>query len=178
MHTGSSIRRADRGDAQAIARVHVQVWHESFRGMVPDRAIDQHTLESRRANWSEWVVRENWFTHVAEIDRAVVGFACAFPDSAEAGYDAYLNTLYVLQTAQQRGIARALLHAAIKDLRAYGCESMWWLTLKENPACAFYERIGGVVVRDQPAPAELGKDVVDRVFGLPPEAFACFGDHA
>lgn len=166
------VRRATDADAPGIANVHVRAWHESYRGMVPDWAIDSRTFDERRSQWAEWLQRAHWFTHVAEIRGEIVGFACAFPDAAEPGYDAYLNTLYVLSHAQRRGIARALMRAVIDDLRALDCRSMWWLTLKENPACAFYERIGAAVLRDQPAPPELGDEVVDRVFGLDLERFA------
>ena len=166
------VRRATAADVEGIANVHVRAWHESYRGMVPDWAIDSRTIDERRANWKEWLQRARWYTHVAEVHGDIVAFACAFADSAEPGYDAYLNTLYVLQRAQRRGIARALMRAVVDDLRAEGRTSMWWLTLKENPACAFYQRVGAIVIRDQPAPAELGPDVVDRVFGLQLERFA------
>ncbi len=172
MNEKPTIRLATIEDATAIAHIHVQAWHESYRGIVPDWAIDRFTPEKRLANWTKWLTHGDWFTYVAQLEGTAVGFACGFPDSTEPPFDAYLNTLYVLRRAQRRGIARLLLRAVAADLRAGGCSSMWWLTLKENPACAFYERIGAAVVRDQPAPQELGEHVVDRVFGLHPEAFA------
>ncbi|HEV7180376.1 MAG TPA: GNAT family N-acetyltransferase, partial [Candidatus Baltobacteraceae bacterium] len=162
----SLVRRANRGDADAIARVHMRAWHESYRGLVPDQAIDRQTIDIRRREWARDLTRDNWFTHVAQIGEEIVGFVCGFPDASEPGYDSYLNTLYVLQSAQRRGIARALLEAVVADLVRCGCTSMWWLTLKENPACAFYERIGAKILRDQAAPAILGAGVADRVFGL------------
>ena len=171
MHPSIAIRRARASDAQAIARVHVQAWHESYRGLVPDWAIDSRTVEERRTQWSAWLTNEDWSTHVAESNGVVEGFACAYPDASESGYDAYLNTLYVLQSSQRRGIARALLREVVADLVANGCKAMWWLTLKDNPACEFYTRIGASIVREQPAPPELGETVVDRVFGVPLDAF-------
>ena len=116
--------------------------------------------------WNKWLEQAAWTTFVAESDSQIIGFACAYPDESEPGFDAYLNTLYVLQSAHRRGIARKLLRATAASLIERGLGAMWWLTLRENPACAFYERIGAVVLRDQPAPAELGEGVMDRVFGL------------
>lgn len=164
---GVSIRPATLQDVAGIARVHVQSWDESYRGMVPDAAIDRYTVDVRHAGWQEWLTREEWVTYVAELDGAIVGFACAYPDVTEPGYDTYLNTLYVLRSAQRRGIARELLRALTGRLIERGSTAMWWLTLRENPACAFYERIGASIIREQPAPAGLGEGTMDAVFGLP-----------
>ncbi len=166
MIAASQIRPATPRDADEIARVHVQSWNESFRGIVPDWSIDVHTFESRGVSWRNWLKRARWTTYVAEDRDGIVAFACAYPDTHEPGYDAYLNTLYVLQRAQRHGLASKLLNAIAKALLAQGHTSMWWLTLRENPACAFYERIGAKLLRDQPAPEELGPGVMDRLFGL------------
>lgn len=160
------IRPAAPGDAAGIARVHVQTWSESFRGMVPDWAIDRYTVQTRTNQWRDWLNNPEWVTIAAIKGDEIVGFACAYSDRSEPGFDVYLNTLYVLNSAQRRGVARDLLRALARDRIAAGGTAMWWLTLRANPACAFYERIGASVLRDQPAPAELGDGVMDRVFGL------------
>lgn len=161
-----AIRPAVLSDAAGIARVHVQAWDESYRGIVPDAAIDRYSFDVRHGSWRKWLESESWHTFVAENGGEIVGFACAFADTTEPGYDVYLNTLYVLKAMQRRGIARDLLRALARPLLDDGLSAMWWLTLRDNPACAFYERIGAQVLRDQAAPAVLGPQTMDRVFGL------------
>ena len=166
MSADIAIRPAALEDAAGIARVHVQTWNESFRGMVPDWAIDRYTVEKRIGHWSNWIRRDNYVTFIAEDQSGIIGFVNAFPDESEPGFDAYLNTLYVLRSAQGRGIARKLLRAAAASLIEAGKTSMWWLTLRDNPACGFYERIGATLLREQPAPPELGEETMDIVYGL------------
>ena len=43
------IRRATPADIEAIARVHVQAWHEAYQALVPPEAFDHHSLETRIA---------------------------------------------------------------------------------------------------------------------------------
>ncbi len=162
----TAIRPAAPSDAAGIARVHVRVWDEAYRGMVPDAAIDRYSYDRRLESWRRWLGRKPWHTFVAQSHGAIVGFACGFPDDTEPRYDAYLNTLYVLKAQQRRGIARDLLRVLAGALLDENLSAMWWLTLRENPACAFYERVGARVLRDQAAPAELGPQTMDRVFGL------------
>ena len=166
MSTDVAIRPAVLQDAAGIARVHVRSWDESYRGIVPDSAIDVYTFERRNAAWNKWLKRDGWTTFVAESESQIIGFTCAFPDATEPGFDTFLNTLYVLQSAQRRGIARQLLRVIAASSIERGRRAIWWLTLRENPACAFYERIGATVLRDQPAPPELGEGIMDRVFGI------------
>ncbi len=166
MSADIAIRPAAFEDVAGIARVHVQTWNEAFRGMVPDWAIDRYTIEKRIEGWNKWLRRDGYVTFVAEDESGIIGFMNAFPDVSEPGFDSYLNTLYVLKSAQGRGIARKLLRAAAASLIAAGKTSMWWLTLRDNPACGFYERLGATLLREQPAPAELGEGTMDRVYGL------------
>ena len=37
--TGVAIRRAQAGDAEAIARIHVETWRATYAGLLPDRYL-------------------------------------------------------------------------------------------------------------------------------------------
>ncbi len=49
----------------------------------------------------------------------------------------------------RRGIGAALVGRAAESLRAAGFNSMLVWVLAENPACHFYERLGGTRIRTQ-----------------------------
>jgi len=47
------IRPACAGDAEAIARVRVDSWRETYRGMIPQAYLDAMKLEQSRALWEK-----------------------------------------------------------------------------------------------------------------------------
>jgi GNAT superfamily N-acetyltransferase len=60
------------------------------------------------------------------------------------------SLLYVLPQHHGRGLGRAMLHAAAKELVDRGLSSMIIWALRENaPSRRFYERMGGKYVRDE-----------------------------
>ncbi len=89
----------------------------------------------------------------AEADGAeVVGFASGGRERAgETGFEGELYAIYVLDSAQRRGFGRELVRASVAGLRELGLGDMIIWVLRDNqPARAFYERLGGVYVRSQP----------------------------
>ena len=168
------IRTATFADAEAIARAHVQSWEETYRGILPDATLDARPLSVRIAHWRDWLSRTGRWTFVSEGSGEINGFVCAFINDDEPGFDAVLSTLYVLRGAQRRGIARALLRELSSELLRANVRSMWLLTLRDrNPARAFYERVGAVLLREESAPVSLGEGVMDAVYGFPDVAILC-----
>jgi hypothetical protein len=47
------IRPARAGDTEAIARVRVDSWRETYRGMIPQAYLDAMKLEQSRALWEK-----------------------------------------------------------------------------------------------------------------------------
>jgi hypothetical protein len=46
-----NVRRARLQDAAAIARVHVDAWRSTYRGIVPDEHLDGMSYERSKRNW-------------------------------------------------------------------------------------------------------------------------------
>jgi len=91
------------------------------------------------------------FVLVAEDDGAVVGFCVGgrsrAPDDPFAGE---VYAIYVLPEQHGRGVGRALLQRAAQELLDRGLASMLIWVLRENaPSRRFYERMGGVHLRDE-----------------------------
>jgi GNAT superfamily N-acetyltransferase len=143
---GLKIREARPADAAAIARVHVDAWHETYRGLVPDGLIDGMRYDEREAMWSEILSGRagEQFVFVAELE-GVCGFASGGPArSGRPHYSGELYAIYMLKKAQGRGAGRALFELirarlASKDMKKF----LVWV-LERNPACGFYEAMGGV----------------------------------
>lgn len=75
----ASIRRATVADAERIAFVHVTAWRETYRGLVPDNALDSLSIPDRTGKWTQILRDETSVgqqsTFVADEHGEVVGFA-------------------------------------------------------------------------------------------------------
>jgi ribosomal protein S18 acetylase RimI-like enzyme len=145
------VRRAVVDDADAIERVRTDTWRDAYRGLMPDSLLDalDYDATRRRAQMSALVPQH--FVLVAENDGPVVGFCIggrSRPPEELFGGEVY--AIYVLPEHQGRGIGRAMLQAAAKELVGLGFTSMMIWVLRENaPSRRFYERMGGTYVRDE-----------------------------
>ena len=52
-----TIRPAEIDDAPAIARVHVETWRWSYRGIVPEAYLDSTTVQNRAFVWAHLLAR-------------------------------------------------------------------------------------------------------------------------
>lgn len=137
-------RRARSEDIDAIARIHVAGWRNNYRGMMPDDLLDSRTFEFRQTMWRDLLAEPARTTLVAIDDVGqVCGFASAFTlDEPHAGFDAFLQMLYVDESIKRGGVGRALLGAIARAMLDAGRRSMALRTLRRNPARGFYERLG------------------------------------
>lgn len=158
MHTepapGWHIRTARIDDAGAIARVQIDTWHTTYRGIVPDAFLRSMSYRENTERWSRGMrmaAERNLprVTLVAESgDAGVVGFASGGPEREKIdGYDGELYALYLLKECHGRGIGADLMKEFMRKMSALGFESMLIWVLSANPTRRFYERMGGIEVR-------------------------------
>ncbi len=159
----SLVRPAEVGDAAAIARVHVESWRSTYRGLLPDGFLDSLHDVRYAERWRRSLEDEATRVYVAEDGREVVAFAsCGRERAGEDGYSGELYAIYVLQQAQGRGYGRGLVRAAVGGLRELDLDDMIVWVLRENArARQFYEGLGGVYVRAQPI--TIGAALFDEV---------------
>src|SRR6266852_3699626 len=146
------IRPATLEDATAIARVHVASWQSTYRGMLPDEFLASLSETGYAERWKRVIGDGSSKVYVAEDGGEVVGFASGGRERAgETGYTGELYAIYVIDAAQRRGFGRELVRATVTGLRELGLDDMIIWVLRDNqPARAFYERLGGTYVRSQP----------------------------
>ena len=138
-------------DADAIERVRTDTWRDTYRGLVPDSLLDVLGYDATRRRALMSALPGHQFVLVAEDDGAVVGFCIGGRSRPpEERFRGEVYAIYVLPERQSRGIGRALLEAAAKELADRGFGSMIIWVLRENaPSRRFYERMGGVHLRDE-----------------------------
>lgn len=148
------IRLATLRDAEAIARVHVDAWIETYTGLMSDALIAAlpDSYNQRVKLWSSVVEsgRERSSLYVVEADLRIVGFAhCGPPLHELEGFDGEITAIYLLKLAQGQGVGRRLMRTVVEDLRGRGFRSMAVWVLKTNvPAVGFYRRLGGEYVTE------------------------------
>jgi ribosomal protein S18 acetylase RimI-like enzyme len=142
-------RSAAVADAAAIARVHVDSWRSTYRGLMPDEVLAGLSYEERENNWIGILNDRTKFTFVAEEAGSVVGFANGGPErSQDPGYRGEMYALYFLERHQRRGGGRDLARVFVERLRHEGYASMLvWVLAANLPARKFYESLGGVEIR-------------------------------
>ena len=145
------VRRAVVDDADAIERVRTDTWRDAYRGLMPDTLLDGLGYDATRRRAQMSALPAHQFVLVAEEGGAVVGFCIGGRSRPpEERYSGEVYAVYVLPEHHGRGAGRALLEAAAKELVDRGHPSMIIWVLRENaPARRFYERMGGVHVRDE-----------------------------
>ncbi|MGH6998980.1 MAG: GNAT family N-acetyltransferase, partial [Phenylobacterium sp.] len=141
------IRAAAPADAAHIARLHDEVWRETYRDLATRAAWDALTEAVRRARWEEVLGEDHprRTTLVAEQDGRIVGFgtACA-PTEAVFGGRGEVRWLHVDPAVQGGGIGRRLMAALARRLADWGYDGCALAVVVGNtPAILFYERLGG-----------------------------------
>ncbi len=141
------VRRATFRDVDGVAHVHVESWHDAYRGILPDDLIASRTVEKRRTAWGTVLQQDRATVFVAANPQKVIGFASAIVlDPPVDGFTAYLQTLYLLPEAKRKGIGTTLLRSIAAALKEQGCRNLALRVLRENPARRFYETLGARLV--------------------------------
>lgn len=163
------VREATHDDVPAIARVHVDTWRTTYRGIVPDLYLANLSYDRRANSWYQILHQapeDGNFTYVAEDEpNKIVGFANGGMECAgDPAYKGELMAIYILQSHQSRGIGRALTRAVAEQLHLSGINSMLVWVLFDNPACQFYAALGGKPVREKGL--EIGgKPLIEVAYG-------------
>jgi len=147
------VRSADPSDADAIARVHVDVWRSTYVGILPDDYLAGLSYSRRSRFWHSLLSDPNasGFVYVAEdAPDHIVGFVSRGPERTnDRLYKGELYAVYVLEQHQRKGIGRQLTCAAATELLRRGLSSMLVWVLAANPSREFYGALGGTVVRER-----------------------------
>jgi GNAT superfamily N-acetyltransferase len=147
------IREASIADAEVIARVHVDSWRSTYKGIMPDATLDGLSYEQRQQDWERRLNHEsrNAVIYVAEdpVSHEVIGFACGGPavEEQDAPYQGVLYTLYILDAYHRQGIGRQLFLRVVERLIQRNIISLLLWVVAENPARKFYEAMGGQYIK-------------------------------
>jgi ribosomal protein S18 acetylase RimI-like enzyme len=153
-------REPTASDSGTIAQLHAQSWQENYRGAFSDSFLDDGVFSERSGVWAERFQRPNpkQLITVAELDGAMVGFACAYLGD-HPKYGTLLDNLHVVSNAQGMGIGSKLMaDIAKKNATQNPASGMYlWVLQQNKKAIDFYEAAGGEWVE-----TVVGNDIGDR----------------
>jgi ribosomal protein S18 acetylase RimI-like enzyme len=136
-HTGS-VRRATPGDAETLARLHLECWRETYAHLLSPHFMARQGVEGRLAMWRHLLAGPHADRQFVAVDGGnLVGFAGSLPAAEGAREQTELWGIYLLASHHGTGLGQALLDAAI------GNEPTGLWVAEDNPrAQAFYRRNG------------------------------------
>ena len=138
------VRPAAAEDVASMARVNVQCWQETYRGLMSDSVLDDPgLLTAREAFWTEMVTDGRYHENrvaVAERDGDLIGIAMSGPPLEAAAWTRQLYVLYVCAADHGTGAGPALLEAVVDPAES----TLLWVADPNPRAQAFYRRHGFV----------------------------------
>jgi diamine N-acetyltransferase len=146
-----TIRRASAADAAAVAAFAARTFHDTFGqdNSVEDMALYLQSAFSHDMQAAE-LASPDIVTFLAEQDGATIAFAMVrrngpMPDCVTVPDPIELWRFYVDRTWHGRGVASALMDAALDAVRVLGGRSVWLGVWEQNArAIAFYTKHGFV----------------------------------
>ena len=162
VQTSITIRAARPADSAEIAAVHDSAWHDAYRGIIPGRELEK-MIARRGPRWWKSAIARGSRLMVLDFDESIGGYASYGRNRVPSlPYQGELFELYLAPEFQGLGFGRRLFQAVRRDLSEHGYQNMIvWALADNDRATAFYERMGGKVVRR--APEKFGAEMRDRV---------------
>jgi ribosomal protein S18 acetylase RimI-like enzyme len=155
MNHTCSVRQAAPEDAEALARLHLECWRETYAHLLSPGFMARQGVEGRLAMWRQLLAGPHAGRHYVAVDGGtLVGFAGSFPPEDGVREQTELWGIYLLASHHGRGLGQELLDAAMGKETA----ALW--VAEDNPrAQAFYRRNGFVFTG--------ARDTIEDWEGLP-----------
>ena len=161
-----AVRPARPDDAEAVARVYLESWHDTYPAVLPMQMLCAMTHKGQTARWQAAIRARHEAVLVAECPKqGIVGMTSFGPArDGGLGFDGEVYTLYVHPGFFGQGAGRALLHGAFGTLQKRGFTSCVIWAHAKNPARFFYEAMGGRLIAERTAKM-MGDAVPETAFG-------------
>lgn len=145
------VREAIPSDVPSVAKIHMDVWKDTYEGIIPSEVLSQRTYDELEDSWLDRLFEDpdtKEFMLVAENDDGdIVGFIVVATDGDE-GCRGVIKSIYVYEDYQRQGIGTMLFNAALDKLIEEDILTLIVWTYKDNKNRVFYEKMGGKVFKE------------------------------
>jgi GNAT superfamily N-acetyltransferase len=162
-----AVRTARPDDAQDVARIYIDAWHDTYPAILPTDILCAMTPRGQTARWRATILaRGRERVLVAEsAEHGPVGMISFGPaQDAALGFEGEIFTLYVDPGFFGRGVGSALMQAGFDALHGWGLGSCLVWAHARNPARYFYEAKGGRLIAER-SRRMMGSAVPEAAFG-------------
>jgi len=113
------IREAKINDAEGIAKVHVDSWRTTYKGIIPEEFLTNLSYKQRNELWIKNIGRTDNFVIVAENKEGeIIGFAdCWKRETNTVPNSSDLTSIYILKEYQGIGFSGRRRHLKTRCLR-------------------------------------------------------------
>ena len=128
---------------------------QAYVGLLPPEVLAAQSYDVRLAHWKKTLVHTPQGIFMAEDDKlGPMAFASSGPSRdpirIETGnFRGEVYSLYVRPVCQGLGLGQQLMESCIANLGRAGYSAVMLWVLAGNPACKFYERMGGQPIGDR-----------------------------
>lgn len=137
-------RFASLEDAPAIARVHVDSWRKIYRGLIPDKILNDLSVHKRTKQWEE-IIKNGFEVIVIEKNNLLVGFAsiCSVRDKdLDPKQFGEISAFYLHPDVWRQGLGKKLCDVVLDTLAKEYKEVIVWVLEDNLQARKFYEAMG------------------------------------
>jgi len=149
------VRSAELTDATSIAKVNIETWKSTYKGIIEDEYLDNLSYKQREHTIKNLIINSSSnkkYVFVAEDNiYGVIGFAsCGMERENDGIFKGELYSIYILKEFQNKGIGKLLYNSAIQKLQENNLIPMIIWVLEENrQARNFYELMGGKKIKER-----------------------------
>jgi ribosomal protein S18 acetylase RimI-like enzyme len=165
---GLIIRPAELSDARAIAKVQVDTWRTTYKGIMSDEFLAALSSEQRETGWQKILSDSppDRFGYVATDESgSAIGFIHGGRErEAVSEHAGEIYAIYVLEAFQRRGVGRGLTAMLTQKLVDAGLMSVLIWVLEKNRFRVFYEALGGQLLRQKQITVG-GQPLVEVAYG-------------
>ncbi len=133
-------------DVSTVARVHLDSWLATYRGLVSDSFLQSRDYEQTEKRWREFLATTASETYLVQSGQKTVGILTlggARDTDVDAARTGEIWGLYLLPEHWRRGIGRQVMAEAEAMLKSRGYEVVvLWVLETNRRARRFYEAMG------------------------------------
>ena len=151
-------------DQIQMAHIKIDGWQNTYDKIIAEKYLKGMDYEEQSERYFRSFEEYKDKVLVAVRGNEVLGYSCFNPMESSFKYDSELESLYIKNSEQHKGIGSALFKETAKELLSLGRRNMIIWCLKDNTnAIKFYESLGGI--KSETKMANIGGELYEE-FGF------------